>query len=197
MTTTQAARGAALFSEDGRYRYRLDRAGLGGGYPLRPVNMILLNPSTADAERDDPTIRRCMGFARSWGYDRLIITNLFAYRATNPSWLRRSEAPVGELVPPPFAHDRAVPVDRRGAPPYVCERNDLEIMRAAREAELVVVAWGAYAAASVRAPHVAAMLVEAGIEPMAFGVTNEGHPRHPLYLRRETALRRWPVGGAS
>lgn len=193
MTATQSAAGAALFSEDGRYRYRLERDGLGGGYPLRPVNVILLNPSTADAERDDPTIRRCMGFARQWGYDRLVVTNLFAYRATNPSWLRRSEAPVGERILPPFNLDRAVPVMRSSPPGGIVERNDLEIMRAAREAELVVVAWGAYAAASVRAPHVAAMLVEAGIKPMAFGVTIEGHPKHPLYLRGDTALRPWPA----
>lgn len=197
MTTT----GSALFSDDGRYRYRLEREGLRspeqmaleGPHPRRPVTFVLLNPSTADAERDDPTIRRCVSFARAWGFDRLVVVNLYALRATDPSWLRRVEAPVGERVE--FDRGRGVPVYRPltiDSPPTV-ERNDLEILRAAREAELVVVAWGADAGASVRGPHVAGMLDVAGIKPMCLGETKAGHPRHPLYVRADTPLAPWPV----
>src|SRR5207245_10014631 len=82
----------ASFSRDRRYRYRLWRR----WDAARPVvAFVMLNPSTADAARDDPTIRRWSGFARAWGYGRLEVVNLFAYRATDPRWVRHVPGPVG------------------------------------------------------------------------------------------------------
>ncbi len=81
----------AVFSDDGLYRYRLDRS-WGSGPPMV---MLWLNPSTADAESDDPTVRRGMGFARAAGCGRLVVVNLFGWRATNPAELQRVADPVG------------------------------------------------------------------------------------------------------
>jgi len=116
-----AVTGGATFSRDRRYRYRLwrrwDRA--------RPVvAFVMLNPSTADARRDDPTIRRCIGFARRWGYGGIEVVNLFAYRSTDPRLLRRLRDPVGR-------------------------DNHRHIRRALRKAALVIVGWGAW---TVRSP---------------------------------------------
>ncbi|TME62616.1 MAG: DUF1643 domain-containing protein [Chloroflexi bacterium] len=107
----------ATFSADRRYRYRLWRR-WDGARPV--VAFVMLNPSTADARRDDPTIRRCIGFAKSWGFGGVEVVNLFAYRATDPGELRRVADPVG--------------VD-----------NDRHIRRAIARADLVVLAWGARA----------------------------------------------------
>ena len=99
---------------EGQYRYLLWRY---WGEAKRLV-WVLLNPSTADARQDDPTIRRCVGFAKGWGYDGIQVVNLFAYRATDPRELKAVVDPVGP-------------------------RNDEFIERAARGHEMVVVAWGA------------------------------------------------------
>lgn len=116
--------GGATFSRDRRYRYRLwrrwDRS--------RPaVAFVMLNPSTADARRDDPTIRRCIGFARAWGFGGVDVVNLFAYRATDPRELLRVADPVGP-------------------------RNSRHIQRAGLGAALVVIAWGAHPSAARSAP---------------------------------------------
>ncbi len=82
----------AVISECGRYRYVLTRQ-VGPG--TRTATFILLNPSTADANNDDPTIRRCIGFARQWGCGKLTVLNLFAVRATDPQWMKAASDPVG------------------------------------------------------------------------------------------------------
>jgi len=109
--------GGATFSRDRRYRYRLWRR-WDRGRPV--VAFVMLNPSTADARRDDPTIRRCVGFAQRWGYGGIEVVNLYAYRATDPRALRTVRDPVG-------------PGNRR------------HMRRALRRAALVVLAWGANA----------------------------------------------------
>lgn len=82
----------ARFSRCGRYRYSLDRRWAeGNGRAL----FIGLNPSTADHRQDDPTIRRCVGFAKSWGYEAMEIVNLFAFRATYPEDLKNADEPIG------------------------------------------------------------------------------------------------------
>lgn len=82
----------ALLSEDGRYRYRLWRL----WDELAPVmTWVMLNPSTADAEVDDPTIRKCIGFAKQHHYGGIVVVNLFAYRATDPKELGKVKDPVG------------------------------------------------------------------------------------------------------
>src|SRR5437868_5145783 len=82
----------AVISQCGRYRYVLTRQ---GGTGERSAAFILLNPSTADATTDDPTIRRCIGFSRLWGCGRIAVLNLFAFRATQPGDLKRVADPVG------------------------------------------------------------------------------------------------------
>ncbi|MFZ8963264.1 MAG: DUF1643 domain-containing protein, partial [Schleiferiaceae bacterium] len=82
----------AIFSDCGRYRYRLWRI----WDPSLPTLLwILYNPSTADAKVEDPTLRRCMDFTRQWGYGGLTVVNRFAYRATNPRQLNSTIDPVG------------------------------------------------------------------------------------------------------
>lgn len=84
---------SASFSECKKYRYSLTRI---WDESKPKVMFVMLNPSTADAEKDDPTIRRCIGFAKSWGYGGLYVCNLFAYRATNPKELLRVHNPFGD-----------------------------------------------------------------------------------------------------
>ena len=85
---------SAELSEDSKYRYWLRRSWKYGG-DGQVICFIMLNPSTADALTDDPTIRRCMGFVRSWGGSVLSVRNLFALRATDPAELRTASDPVG------------------------------------------------------------------------------------------------------
>src|SRR4051812_49823510 len=90
--TTLPLEDNAVISACGAYRYVLTRQ-VGGG--VRRATFIMLNPSTADASNDDPTIRRCIGFAQRWGCGQLAVLNLFAYRATDPADLKRASEPVG------------------------------------------------------------------------------------------------------
>lgn len=160
----------ALLSDDGRYRYWLRRrwAGHDGvGINYRLVTFVMLNPSTADAELDDPTIRRCTGFARSWGYDGLIVVNLYALRSTDPKGLWAAQDPVGP-------------------------RNDGNLCAAAlwahRDDTPIVAAWGANA----RPDRVAEVLALPHMDRLTcLGVTKDGAPRHPLYLPSAATLTPW------
>lgn len=174
----------ATASTCGRYRYRLwrewrlhpqpaqwdmwtddqgqplvDGAGAQLGEPKTCV-FVMLNPSTADGERDDPTIRKCVGFAKAWGFDRLEVVNLFAHRATDPR----------ELL---ALNHEADPVGWQ---------NEENVHRALTEYPLgrLVCAWGA------NGGHLGqdeTMLGWIGRRPrFALGLTAEGHPRHPLYV---------------
>jgi hypothetical protein len=153
---------SAVISPDGRYRYELRRQWAEG----RPVLWIMLNPSTADAELDDPTIRRVIGFTRAWGYPGAVVVNLFAWRATDPAELLR--APRSEVSGP----DNASVLERLMA-----------------EAGLVVCAWGGHRAAT-KLPHplVRALAVASHKELWCLGKTASGAPRHPLYLKADTEL---------
>lgn len=155
---------AALLSSNGTYRWWLRRhvADKGRG----TVNFIMLNPSTADAENDDPTIRRCMRFARRWGFDRLDVTNLYAYRSTEPYALRRLTALVA-----------------------VGEDNDGHLLRVAEDAALVVAAWGVLGGLWGRAAPVKALLGH--LPAYCLGQTKAGDPRHPLYLPNDVQLERY------
>jgi hypothetical protein len=120
----------------------------------------MLNPSIADHRRDDPTIRRCLGFARAWGYSVLEVRNLFAWRATDPR----------DLLTAP---------DATGG-----RRGDREL-RAVLDADLVVVAWGAWVPFG-RDRQALALL--RGRRLMCLGRTRNGGPRHPLYVWAKSRL---------
>ncbi len=147
----------ADFDETGAFRYRLWRRWDPSG-PV--VAFVGLNPSTADADQDDPTIRRCLGFARRWGFGALEVVNLFAWRATRPQDLRRAVDPVGP-------------------------ENDAVLKRTARDADRVVACWGVHGAWRQRDTEVLAWLPG----PLhCLGRTQGGQPRHPLYLPRDRAV---------
>lgn len=156
-------RGATL-SADGVYRYRLARTWDDG---VPPLAWLMLNPSTADASNDDPTIRRCIGFARGFGYGGIVVVNLFAARATDPT-------EIGSFIDP------------------VGPDNDATLLDVCRQ-HTTVAAWGAsvphYWRHRPRA--VVSRMRAAGVALYALGFTKAGHPRHPLYVRGDAALTRW------
>lgn len=155
-------RSDAVLSDCGRYRYRLTRT----WDSARPnATFIMLNPSTADASVDDPTIIRCRNYARAWGLGGLTVVNLYAYRATNPDDLWKVDDPIGADNDD---HLREV------------------LTAAAADGAPVVAAWGGNA----RPDRVAQVVALAG--PLtALGLTKAGQPRHPLYLRKDAVLARW------
>ncbi len=156
---------AATLDPSGRYRYSLERQWDASAPRLA---CILLNPSTADATRDDPTLRRCLGFARSWGYGALEVVNLFAYRATHPRQLRQVPDPIGP-------------------------ENDRYLLAARGRAQTLWVAWGNAGSLYNRDRAVLCLLSQPG-ECFCLGLTRCGQPRHPLYVRGDAGLT--PFGGA-
>jgi hypothetical protein len=152
---------SAVISFCGRYRYFLTRQ-VGPGD--RTATFIMLNPSTADGVTDDPTIRRCIGFARRWHCGRLVVVNLFAIRTTDPAEVRKADDPEG-----PANHawlKRAV--ERAVAPDHPTEGGP------------VVCAWGTNGCYLEQDLTVLGWL-ERVCRPMALEITRGGHPKHPLY----------------
>lgn len=153
--------GTAEISADGHYRYRLTREW--GPECARTVLWVMLNPSTATATEPDATIRRCVGFSKREGFDRLVVVNLFALRTRHPHILLNDPDPIGPL-------------------------NDYWIVDEARQADRIIVAWGAKRVQGSRAPTVTRMLKMAQVPLQCLGTTKDGHPRHPLYLPADTPL---------
>ncbi len=154
----------AAFSGCGRFRYRLWRV---WDNAAQAVLFVGLNPSTADATTDDPTIRRCIRFARDWGYGGLLMGNLYPDRSTNPdALLTRQRNPFHMFV------------------------NEADLAEMAESAGLIVAAWGAHKAVADRAPFILPMLACHGTVHV-LGLTAAGHPRHPLYMRADTKPERW------
>lgn len=158
--------GSASLSTDGQYRYALTRRWSSGA---ATVVFMMLNPSTADASRDDPTIRRCAGFARREGASGLIVVNLYAFRATRPADLWTVSDPVGP-------------------------DNDAVLASTLTEAASsewpVISAWGAHARPQ-RVRAVTDIAQSCGARLLALGVTRNGSPRHPLYLPKDSPLTPW------
>ena len=146
----------ATFDPTTLYRYSLRRC---WDDTRTGVCWIMLNPSTADEFRDDPTVRRCINFSRQWGYGSLEVVNIFAYRATLPSDLWPLDDPIGP-------------------------DNDAAIDAAAARASLVVAAWGTHGGYRGRGAEVAARLTGA----KCLGLSKGGYPRHPLYVRGNVQL---------
>jgi hypothetical protein len=142
--------GRAVFNEARTHRYLLERRWREG----EPLTWLMLNPSTAGAFADDPTIRRCIRFAQRDGYAGIKVVNLFALRATSPRELRKHPGPVG------LCNDRMLREATRGA--------------------AVVAAWGAHRGAGDRGRVIAARLARTGLVLVCLGATKAGHPVHPL-----------------
>lgn len=155
----------AVISPCGHYRYQLTRAWPGTG---RAVCFVMLNPSTADASIDDPTIRRCIGFAKRLGGSKLVVVNLFAYRSTDPSALTSQEDPEGK-------------------------DNQHWIDASVNGSSTVVAGWGVLKPvlpSSIR--HRIIRLRTIATKLWCLGKTQNGHPRHPLYVKADQPLVEWP-----
>lgn len=150
----------AVLSDCGTYRYRLTRRWGEGPTAL----FIMLNPSTADASEDDPTIRRCIGFAKREGCGALEVVNLMAYRATDPKTLPSDSTAVGP-------------------------DNADHVFTAASEADgPIIAAWGAHKAAGRYAPGFLHGFAVRGLRLMCLKKTAAGAPGHPLYVKADAPL---------
>jgi hypothetical protein len=147
----------ATFSADHRHRYVLWRIWAAG--PLLAV--IGLNPSTADEERNDPTVRRAIGYARRWGCAGLVMLNLYGFRATDPQAMRQAPDPMG-----PQNWD-AVLSQTQGV---------------LADGGALLVAWGSHGTHGGAGARMRGQLEAAGIACACLGYTQGGQPRHPLYL---------------
>lgn len=168
----QTDRGAVL-SDCGRYRFRLWRR----WGPGPRVVWIMLNPSTADAKIDDPTIRRCMGFARDWGMGGIDVVNLYPWRAADPKDLVRAAERFDVLCPLDRNHHlRAAIIEANTAP---------------------VAAWGAHPLAARAVPGLLELFASRDVggtlapRLVCLGTTKGGAPRHPLYVPATAQLRTW------
>lgn len=169
----------AIISDCGRYRYHLwrtisaydrlvevARASLGSA---RRCAFVMVNPSTADADLDDATIRKCLGFSGRWGFEMLDVVNLYAWRARDPKELRKADA-------------LAMGPD-----------NDGHIARVVERADRVVLAWGGHGTDVRRTrPDEVTTLVRRAArgEVGHLGLTNDAQPKHPLMLAYNTPFRK-------
>jgi hypothetical protein len=138
----------------GKYRYSLKRL---WDPSCHRLVWIMLNPSIADTVRDDPTVRRCVSYAKAWGFGSIRIVNLFAFRSTWPEELKRAADPIGP-------------------------GNDRIIVEACRGAGQVIAAWGAHGSFADRDKQVLAMLGREGIKLDCLATCKAGQPRHPLFM---------------
>ena len=153
----------AIISGCGKYRYKLSRE-WSSIYPeLNRIPWIMLNPSTADADVDDATIRRCISFSKQWGYSAMDVYNLFAFRATNPKELTTADNPVGPL------NDQ-----------YLLEIPDWKN---------IVCAWGTNGSLLKRDDEIKKLFV--GKRLCHLGLTKDGHPKHPCRLPKNLTLQVW------
>lgn len=154
----------AVISDCGRYRYELGRRWGGSEHGVTLLDWVMLNPSTADADQDDPTIRRCMKFAKDWGFHGIRVTNLFGYRATNPDELAAADDPFG-----PDNGD------------YLSARYPLSPM--------TVCAWGAHKLVS---SYGNPSLFKRESAFVCLGYNKDGSPKHPLYVPANRGVSPWP-----
>jgi hypothetical protein len=147
--------GYAQFGSNNKYRYALGRCffTVPGN---KNVSFVMLNPSTADAGVSDPTVRRCEGYAKLWGFNQLTVLNIFALRSTDPKKLYSDPDPVGP-------------------------DNDENILAACRRSDLVVCAWGVHGKFMGRGEKVLKLVKK--FDPTYLKLTKDGIPSHPLYLK--------------
>ncbi len=152
-----------LFSGDGVYRYTLHRERSEGS---GMINFLMLNPSTADLETNDPTVERCQRRAFQMGYKKVVVTNLFALRSTDPKKLYKTADPIGP-------------------------DNDFHILRCAAVADMVICAWGTHGDFKHRGYEVRLMLGKANIPLWCLKLTKTGIPAHPLYISYNVEPKPW------
>ena len=149
----------ATYDVNGKYRYSLWRE---WSTHLPRIVFVMLNPSTADEQKNDPTSRRCMGFARAWKFGSMEVVNLFAYRATNYRELFKVSDPVG------------------------AENNGF-LMQAVERCPTVVLGWGTRGTLLGRDRQVMSLLASRN-DLYCLGITKDGQPRHPLYVKGNTGM---------
>lgn len=167
---SETLRSRAVFSPCERYRYLLQRRWDERYFDASGVVcFVMMNPSTADEQADDATIRRCIGYARDWRFSGITIVNAFALRSTDPKGLLTVDDPIGP-------------------------NNREHIVRAAVKSDLVVCAWGLPPAKlRPQTADVLALLLQLDAEPHALKLTQDGTPAHPLYLSKD--LKPFRLGG--
>ena len=158
---------SAIISNCGQYRYRLERNTVGDG----ATAVIMVNPSTADATENDATIRKLIGFGQRHRWGRLIVGNLFAYRATDVRELGAASDPIGP-------------------------DNDDHLFRILAESDQAICAWGPLAkqprGQRNRFLNVLTIIERAGLDPYHIGpLTKDGQPRHPLMLAYDSPVSIW------
>ncbi|MFC6636430.1 DUF1643 domain-containing protein [Sulfitobacter sp. JBTF-M27] len=158
----------AVYSECERYRYSLTRVWNPAG---KRVLFVMLNPSTATEVENDPTVERCERRARHLGFGAFRVTNIFAWRATDPRDMRAADDPVGP-------------------------ENDAALTEAADWADEIIAAWGVHGAHKGRGPEVAQLLESLDMPVFHLGLSKAGHPKHPLYLPYAQSPVRWDLNAA-
>lgn len=164
----------AAISEDGLYRYMLIRSWR-AGQPF--LGVVMLNPSTADATKDDATIRKVVAIAKTRGYGGIYVCNLFAYRSTDPGGLITTDNIVGP-------------------------DNDAHLALMAGTCGMALMAWGGFVehpamkmmGSELRVRRTYEVLHERGVKLWAMGYTKKGSPRHPLYVRTDRPFESWELG---
>ena len=155
----------AVYSDCESYRYLLTRTWDPAG---RKALFIMLNPSTATEVQNDPTVERCERRARALGFGAFRVTNIFAWRDTDPFAMKKASDPVGP-------------------------ENDATILDSCHWADQIIAAWGTHGAHLARGPRVEALLRATGLPLFHLGLSKAGHPKHPLYIAYSEQPRPWPA----
>ena len=159
------ARSTAVYSDCENYRYQLTRIWDPDG---EKVLFVMLNPSTATEVQNDPTVERCERRARTLGYGAFRVTNIFAWRDTDPKALRAAREPVGP-------------------------DNDRILTESCDWADRIIAGWGAHGEHLDQGAHVARLLRDTGRPVYHLGLTKAGHPRHPLYIAYSQQPEPWDI----
>jgi len=155
----------AVYSDCERYRYLLTRTWDPSG---RKALFVMLNPSTATELQNDPTVERCERRARALGFGAFRVTNIFAWRDTDPKAMRAAADPIGP-------------------------ENDTALSQSAPWADQIIAAWGTHGAHLNRGPAVEGLLRASGQPLYHLGLSKAGHPKHPLYISYTQQPQLWPA----
>ena len=159
------AESKAVYSPDLRYRYGLTRTWASGNTVL----FVMLNPSTATEVQNDATVERCERRARLLGFGGFAVANIFAFRATDPQVMRAEPDPIGP-------------------------ENDRSILELAESSQQIICAWGTHGVHLHRGEWVKAMLKPVSTGLFHLGLSQAGHPKHPLYISYDKQPERWNIG---